>query len=208
MASSFRDLARLFNGVSLIANEFAKRSLPATTDDFQTLIKKTLLSATDLTGLTKGNLRQFPNSPPSANPTPHRADAASSSVVFFTDGNPSQSESTPTTTTTPPIINDDGVTYSPSDAYHRLASDANVCAAEEEKSEVVTSSETVNRGVSGEVAPLPPLRKRRPRERKVPATPFSRALGLVLFDFIYSSLLGYDSLLSLVWILMNRICYF
>lgn len=72
----------------------------------------------------------------------------------------------------------------------------------------MTSSETVNRGVSGEVAPLPPLRKRRPRERKVPATPFSRALGLVLFDFIYSSLLGYDSLLSLVWILMNRICYF
>ncbi|BAT95206.1 Protein ABC transporter [Vigna angularis] len=177
MASSFRDLTRLFNGVSLIANEFAKRSLPATTDDFQTLIKKTLLSATDLTGLTKGNLRQFPNSPPSANPTPHRADTASSSVVFFTDGNPSQSESTQTTTTTPPITNDDGVAYSPSDAYHRQASDANVCAAEEEKSEVVTSSETVNRGVSGEVAPLPPLRKRRPRERKVPATPFSRALG-------------------------------
>ncbi|XP_047164557.1 protein ABC transporter 1, mitochondrial [Vigna umbellata] len=177
MASSFRDLTRLFNGVSLIANEFAKRSLPATTDDFQTLIKKTLLSATDLTGLTKGNLRQFPNSPPSANPTPHRADTASSSVVFFTDGNPSQSESTATTTTTPPITNDDVVAYSPSDAYHRQASDANVCAAEEEKSEVVTSSETVNRGVSGEVAPLPPLRKRRPRERKVPATPFSRALG-------------------------------
>ncbi|XP_027936948.1 protein ABC transporter 1, mitochondrial [Vigna unguiculata] len=177
MGSFFRDLTRLFNGVSLIANEFAKRSLPATTDDFQTLIKKTLLSATDLTGLTKGNLRQFPNSSPSANPTPHHADTPSSSVVFFTDGNPSQSESTPTTTTTTPITDDDGVVHSPSDAYHPQASDANVCAAEEEKSEVVTSSETVNRGVSGEVAPPPPLRKRRPRERKVPATPFSRALG-------------------------------
>lgn len=72
----------------------------------------------------------------------------------------------------------------------------------------MTSSETVNRGVSGEVAPPPPLRKRRPRERKVPATPFSRALGLVLFDFIYNSSLGDDSLLSLLWIVMNRIYHF
>jgi len=181
MASS-RDLTRLFNGLSLIANEFAKRSLPAATDNFETLIKKTLLSATDLTGLTKGKLRQFSNPPPSANPTRDHADAASSSVVYFTDGNPSQSDST-STTTTATITNDDGVTCSPSDACHPQASGADVCAAEEEKSEVVTSVETVNQGASREVAPSPPLRKRRPRERKVPATPFSRALGLVLFDF-------------------------
>jgi len=180
MASSFRDLTRLFNGLSLIAHEFANRSLPATTDNFQTLIKKTLLSATDLTGLTKGKLRQFPNSPPSANPTEH---TASSSVVFFTHANPSQSDSTPTTTT-PTVTNDDAVAHSPSDAYNRQASDADVCAAEEEKSEVLTTAETVNQGASGEVAPSPPSRKRRPRERKVPATPFSRALGLVLFDFV------------------------
>ncbi|KAK7356235.1 hypothetical protein VNO80_15503 [Phaseolus coccineus] len=173
MASSFRDLTRLFNGLSLIANEFANRSLPATTDNFQTLIKKTLLSATDLTGLTKGKLRQFPNPPPSANPTEH---TASSSVVFFTHANPSQSDSTPTTTT-PTITNDDAVAHSPSDAFHRQASDADVCAAEEEKSEVLTTAEAVGQGASGEVAPSPPSRKRRPRERKVPATPFSRALG-------------------------------
>ncbi|TKY52390.1 AarF domain-containing protein kinase 4 [Spatholobus suberectus] len=154
--ASFRDLTRLLNGLSLIANEFAKRSLPG---DFETLIKKTLVSATDLSGITKGKLRQFPNPPPSPNAT------ASNSVVFFTDNPSSQSDSTTTTTTT----NIDDVAYS--------SSDANVCAVAEEKSEVLTSSETVNQGASGEVAPSPPLRKRKPRERKVPATPFSRALG-------------------------------
>lgn len=46
----------------------------------------------------------------------------------------------------------------------------------------MTSAETVNQVESEEVAPAlapspPPLRKRRPRERKVPATPFSRAIG-------------------------------
>ncbi|RDX73850.1 Protein ABC transporter 1, mitochondrial, partial [Mucuna pruriens] len=164
--ASFRDLTRLFNGLSLIANEFAKRSLPATTRDFETLIKKTLVSATDLSGITKGKVRQFPNP---SNSTHHDA-TASSSVVFFTDTTSSQSDSTPITTTT--ITNVDDVAYSSSDANHRQASDANVCAAAEEKSEALTSAETVNRE-----APALPLRKRRPRERKVPATPFSRALG-------------------------------
>ncbi|KAG5061803.1 hypothetical protein JHK85_002986 [Glycine max] len=178
--ASFRDLTRLLNGLSLIANEFAKRSLPATTSDFETLIKKTLVSATDLSGITRGKVRHFPDTPPSSNTTQHDHAAASSSVVFFADDNPSsQSHSTPATTT---VTNIDDVAYSSSDANHRQASDANVCAAEEEKSEVVTSAETVNQGASRELAPAPepppsPLRKRRPRERKVPATPFSRALG-------------------------------
>ncbi|KAL3031040.1 hypothetical protein AAZX31_02G006400 [Glycine max] len=178
--ASFRDLTRLLNGLSLIANEFAKRSLPATTSDFETLIKKTLVSATDLSGITRGKVRHFPDTPPSSNTTQHDHAAASSSVVFFADDNPSsQSHSTPATTT---VTNIDDVAYSSSDANHRQASDANVCAAEEEKSGVVTSAETVNQGASRELAPAPepppsPLRKRRPRERKVPATPFSRALG-------------------------------
>lgn len=185
--ASFRDLTRLLNGLSLIANEFAKRSLPATTSDFETLIKKTLVSATDLSGITKGKVRHFPDTPPSSTATRRHDAAASSSVVFFADDNPSsQSHSTPATTT---VTNIDDVAYSSSDANHRQASDANVCAAEEEKSGVVTSAETVNQGASRELAPAPepppsPLRKRRPRERKVPATPFSRALGSVLFYFI------------------------
>ncbi|KAK7392166.1 hypothetical protein VNO78_20596 [Psophocarpus tetragonolobus] len=155
--ASFRDLTRLFNGLSLVANELAKRSLPA---DFETLIKNTLVSATDLSGITKGKLRQF------SNPTQRHA-AASSSVVFFTDHIPSsQSDSILPPSAT---ANIDDVAFS--------SSDANVCAAPEEKSEVVTAAETVNHGANVEVAPSPPLRKRRPRERKVPATPFSRALG-------------------------------
>ena len=178
--ASFRDLTRLFNGFSLIANQFAKRSLPnSTTSDFQTLIKKALVSATDLSGITKGKVRHFPDTPPSSTATRRHDAAASSSVVFFSDDIPSsQSHSTPTTTTT--VTNIDDVAKSSSDANHD---------AKEEKSEVVTSAETVNQVESEEVAPAlapspPPLRKRRPRERKVPATPFSRAIGLVLFDFV------------------------
>ncbi|KHN14242.1 protein ABC transporter 1, mitochondrial [Glycine soja] len=171
--ASFRDLTRLFNGFSLIANQFAKRSLPnSTTSDFQTLIKKALVSATDLSGITKGKVRHFPDTPPSSTATRRHDAAASSSVVFFSDDIPSsQSHSTPTTTTT--VTNIDDVAKSSSDANHD---------AKEEKSEVVTSAETVNQVESEEVAPAlapspPPLRKRRPRERKVPATPFSRAIG-------------------------------
>lgn len=172
--ASFRDLTRLLNGLSLIANEFAKRSLPATTDNFETLIKKTLVSATDLSGITKGNVRQFNN------PSTRHDSTASDSVVFFTDNSSCQSHSTPVTTT---ANIDDDVVHSSSDANHQQASNANVCAVSEEKSEALTSVETVNQGASvEEEKPSPPLRKRRPRERKVPATPFSRALGLVLFD--------------------------
>ncbi|KAL2325695.1 hypothetical protein Fmac_024753 [Flemingia macrophylla] len=152
--ASFRDLTRLLNGLSLVANEFAKRA------DFENLIKKTLLSATDLSGITRGKLHPFPN------PSNHRA-TTSTSVVFFSDNPPpitatTTSSSSPSSSSSSSSSNADDVANSSS----HEASEAHI----EEKTEVPTSLETAKQGAT-------PLRKRRPRERKVPATPFSRALG-------------------------------
>ncbi|XP_061354048.1 protein ABC transporter 1, mitochondrial [Gastrolobium bilobum] len=179
--ASVRDLTRLFNGISLIANEFVKRSLPfesATTGEFETLIKKTLVSATDLTGITKGKVRQFSNPGPTSSTT--RA-TATDSVVYFTD-QPSQSDSTLPATITVTKTNDDVFADFSTKENNRVpsdsveASDANVAVKEVEIPS--SAAENVNQDASREVAPAPPpLRKRRPREMKVPATPFSRALG-------------------------------
>lgn len=192
--TSMRDLTRLFNGISLVANEIAKRSLPATTSNFETLIKNTLLSVTDISGITKGKLRQFsppqPSSSSSYNTT--HASSDSPSVVVFSDHPSSPPESTVppppiAATTIETVTNNDIVADFSYDANLREEhSDATVRAraVAANESEIVSSTETLKQGAttSEEV----PLRKRRPRERKVPATPFSRALGLVFFNLIFS----------------------
>ncbi|KAF3436625.1 hypothetical protein FNV43_RR23717 [Rhamnella rubrinervis] len=54
-----KELGRLFNGLSLIAKELASRS-PAN-QDFQTLLRKALVSATDIAGLTRGKVSPISN---------------------------------------------------------------------------------------------------------------------------------------------------
>lgn len=185
MPSSMKDLTRLFNGLTLIANEFTKRSLPARTSDFETLIKTALLSATNVSGITKGQLRQFSPPQPSSS-----ADASSSdtpSVVVFSDQPSSSSDSTPPPPPPPQtaaaaatkieVVTNNDVFAEVSNEVNRPGepSDATVRAVAGNESEVVSSSETVKQvGTTSEEVPL---RKRRPRERKVPSTPFSRALG-------------------------------
>ena len=161
---------------------------PATTVDLETLIKKAVLSATDISGITRGKVRQFSN--PQSSNTHQRA---TDSVVYFTDPSPQPDSQPPATTTT----NNQDVVVFPSEENRRVVedsgaaapvvvvSDASVCAGKE--SEAGSSDEKVDVNGkeggegSGEVAPARTLRRRRPRERKVPSTPFSRALGLVLF---------------------------
>lgn len=196
---SLNELSRIFNGLSLIAKEFVKRSPPiesARTGDLETLAKKALISATDLSGLTKGKVRQF------SNPQSSNSKHASDSVVYFTDpsvastttddnaGNLSSQENA--------LVGDDGIRSQAENLVE--ASDASVdadvystrktidearhCSAGKEN-EAQSSAETVNveEGAKREVAIVPPLRRRKPRERKVPSTSFSRALGLVFFFF-------------------------
>jgi aarF domain-containing kinase len=189
MPSSMKDLTRLFNGLTLIANEFAKRSLPARTSDFETLIKTALLSATNVSGITKGQLRQF--SPPQpSNDASSDSSSSTPSVVVFSD---QPSSSAPDSAPPPPpspattkieVVTNNDVFAEVSNEANRPGetSDATVRVVAGNESEVVSSSETVKQvGTTSEEVPV---RKRRPRERKVPSTPFSRALGLVLFCFI------------------------
>ncbi|KEH43168.1 putative cadmium-transporting ATPase [Medicago truncatula] len=182
-SSSTKDLTRLFNGLTLIANEYAKRSLPARTSDFETLIKTALLSATNVSGITKGQLRQF--SPPQpSNDSSSDSSSSTPSVVVFSD---QPSSSAPDSTPPPPspspattkieVVTNNDVFAEVSNETNRPVetTDATVCATAGNESEVVSSSETVKQG--GTTSEEVPVRKRRPRERKVPATPFSRALG-------------------------------
>lgn len=179
-----KDLTRLFNGLTLIANEFAKRSLPARTSDFETLIKTALLSATNVSGITKGQLRQF--SPPQpSNDASSDSSSSTPSVVVFSD---QPSSSAPDSTPPPPpplteaatkieVVTNNDVFAEVSNEANRPGetSDATVRVVAGNESEVVSSSETVKQvGTTSEEVPV---RKRRPRERKVPSTPFSRALG-------------------------------
>ncbi|XP_045807800.1 protein ABC transporter 1, mitochondrial [Trifolium pratense] len=180
--SSTRDITRIFNGLTLIANEFAKRSLPATTSDFQTLIKTALISATNISGITKGTPRQFSDPQPSvsSNNTTH-ASSDSPSVVVFSDQISSSPDSTPLPppspllTVTNVVVTNNDVSSEANIPVER--SDATVCAAEVKESEVVRTSETVKQGASATTSVEVPLVKRKPRERRVPSTPFSRALG-------------------------------
>ncbi|KAJ0111171.1 hypothetical protein Patl1_00756 [Pistacia atlantica] len=173
-------LGRLVNGVSLVAKEIANRSQAiesARTGDFETLItsslKKAIVTATDISGLTKGTVREVSNP------------KTKESVVYFNN------YADVADTTAPPEQlrsdeNECGV-----DEYVSSTSGLS-CDSEKSESEVVDYSvekedsvrecnsnnmgPKTNVDVRGEVQ-VAPEKRRRPRERKVPSTPFSRLIG-------------------------------
>lgn len=176
--SSAKDLGRLLKGLVLVAKEFSSRS-PAT-EDFQTLLKKALVSATDIAGLTRGKAR------PISNPKEHH-----SSVVYFARSPPQQQQEEQHPRPVPIILN--------------TVNAASSVPALEEVSSVYTSGSHANNAngdvlvalapdssgnhenASGDAGtapslPAPVTKKRRPRERRVPSTSFSRALGSPLFS--------------------------
>lgn len=191
----FNDLGRLVNGFSLVAKEIAKRTAAietARTGDVETLIssslKKAIVSATDISGLTKGTVREF------SSPRPKE------SVVYF-DHSADAVEST------------SSQQQPQSSSYVGSAVDESSSAAievvrdvvsEAEKSgdavveEKITDSSVDNSLKLDEEGPVreresdhlgnkvddvrsevvvAPQTRRRPRERKVPSTPFSRLVG-------------------------------
>ncbi|KAL6228161.1 hypothetical protein ACLB2K_002115 [Fragaria x ananassa] len=156
-----KDIGRLAQGLSLIAKEFAKRSptLQSTKNgDFQALLKNAVVSATDLSGLTKGTLHsQSTHNNPS---NPNNADSAANkpdSVVYFTHDEPPPPQPQPQ----PPPENNAGLSAVEVEVIDSSA---------QQQLEPQTQSQ------SPEPQPQPPPR-RKPRERRVPSTPFSRALG-------------------------------
>ncbi|XP_038892571.1 protein ABC transporter 1, mitochondrial [Benincasa hispida] len=173
--STPKDATRLFNGVSLIARELLQRSqlldIPRI-DNFQTLfstpLKKLVVSVTDISGLTRGKVRQISSA------DPHNRD----SVAYFS--NPIQSNDTHN-----PSISDLGAAHN-----QTSVSDSSPLSGNEDNAnnlligtEPINASSTTFNGAqggeasSGQVEVTPPLKRRKPRERRVPSTPFSRAIG-------------------------------
>ncbi|GMQ00524.1 hypothetical protein CsSME_00047582 [Camellia sinensis var. sinensis] len=174
-----KELGRIVDGLSLISKEVVKRSR-SQNGDLQSLItsslKKAILVVTDLSGLTTGEVREFSTPPPPPSPPTSSSNnsKATTSVVYFeaaVEENQPQTPSplqpspsnvggkeVPFPVIPPPLPSNVGCDVKDG----LLASEANVALDKEEP------------------APSPPppkIQKRRPRERRVPSTPFSRALG-------------------------------
>ncbi|KAF9687993.1 hypothetical protein SADUNF_Sadunf02G0150900 [Salix dunnii] len=186
--SSFNHLGRLVTGLSLVAKEIAKRSKTLETGDFETLIastaKKLVVSATDLSGLTKGKVREF---------SPTRRNG---SVAYFNNSPDLVAEPTPAESLLP--IGDSGNESSASDGVVTPSVSVQDKVLEEDRisKKEIGDLDRDNEGIAGAggaalspaetvaavspeeiVAAAPVLKRRKPRERRVPSSPFTRALG-------------------------------
>ncbi|XP_057964150.1 protein ABC transporter 1, mitochondrial isoform X2 [Malania oleifera] len=194
---SFKDLGKLVNGASLVAGEIFKRS-PALESarhgDFEALLKKALLSAADISGLTRGRVREFSNPPLPRSST-------TQSVVYFADSphNDVVSDSEPPAQLHTPNNNKDYLLHqsAPTDeeAFHPrtsthvdksdhaqgFSSPADASGSDDvlnvnlPRQDASGSDDVLNVNLPARDTSLP--KRRRPRERRVPSTPFSRALG-------------------------------
>lgn len=186
--SSMKDLGRLLNGLSLIAKEFASGS-PAN-QDFQTLLRKALVSATDIAGLTRGKVRPISNPKQLHSSVVHfsrsssELDSSSSSqpqsqqqeqhTVPVIHNNVNATSSVPVLVSSADSSGSDGIGHG--DLVAALSPDSSVSYANANLDVVVALQPPPP-------SPPPPLtKKRRPRERRVPSTSFSRALGFPLFS--------------------------
>ncbi|XXG87489.1 hypothetical protein AAC387_Pa11g2162 [Persea americana] len=204
--SSSRDLRRLVNGLSLIAKEILNRSQSlqkARNGDIQSLIsssvKKAVVSATDLAGITKGKVREF------SKPAPKET------VVYFSDSSKTAtSESAPVEKpdleSNVEVLGGETRREAVDLEKTRECNAGNAreldVAMEEVEGKVLGSENLreVDAGLGTKLEDLRedgvgkdrdfevleenrgdkvvlPAKRRRPRERRVPSTPFSRALG-------------------------------
>ncbi|XP_060217519.1 protein ABC transporter 1, mitochondrial [Lycium barbarum] len=159
-----KDIAKLADGLSLVAKEAVNRQRG---NNLQSLIKNALLSATDLTGLTKGKVRHFDKEIDTTNP-----DSNKQSVVYFTDHDEKPSTSNSSTFTSEPQIERHLEVTAPE--FHEHVEPPPQVAGT--LSEVDSQKESISAEAVVAASPLP-KRQRKLRERKVPTTSFSRALG-------------------------------
>jgi len=173
-----KDASRIVKGVSLIAKEFVKDSQAfeaAKNGDLQNLIKKAVVSATDLSGLTKGRVRHLPN------PTSSSSSKLDSVVYFDTTATTSDNSSSDPTQhqqkqeeEVPSVIDSDGISITNDNGNVREASTSSVAEDLDVRDGLVKECEPHKEDAKVEVVPF---KRRKPRERRVPTTPFSRALG-------------------------------
>ncbi|KAH0728799.1 hypothetical protein KY284_004664 [Solanum tuberosum] len=172
-----KDIARVADGLSLVAKEAIYRQRRSDGgNSLQSLIKNTLLSATDLTGLTKGKVRKLDKEIDADSAV--RSDSNKESVVYFTDEKTSTSSSS--TLTSKPQIESHLEVKEVSAAEIRDNVEPPVQAAETtyEGDAQIDSISSESKAAEVVVPVTPPLkRQRKLRERKVPTSSFSRALG-------------------------------
>ncbi|CAI9087230.1 OLC1v1021254C4 [Oldenlandia corymbosa var. corymbosa] len=191
---TMKDLLRVANGLSLVAKESLSRLRPQTEGGaVQSLVKKTILSATDLTGLTSGNLRQL--SPPPVNQPPFATEnkveeKLQASTLPFSDANTNGNSTTIASSVQTdnnnngnniPIISDIQQDNNTNGIDSIITSstqlDYNNAASADPSGNVHTLSNTADSADANVTASPPVKSRRKPRERRVPSTPFSRALG-------------------------------
>ncbi|BBG98535.1 ABC transporter 1 [Prunus dulcis] len=171
-----KDVGRVVKGVSLIAKEFVKRSpafQSAKNGDLEALIKNAIVSATDLSGLTKGTLSQFTNAiNTTATTNGNDNNKAQDSVVYFVH---EEAPSSPPSAPAPPPPPQQRRQQHEQEEHHQHQQVQHV---DQQQVEVLDSVKNENLAQQQpQPQPQQPLQRRKPRERRVPSTPFSRALG-------------------------------
>ncbi|XP_076900415.1 protein ABC transporter 1, mitochondrial-like [Bidens hawaiensis] len=159
-----KDLTKLMNGLSLVAKESIRRS-SFNNPDLQTLARQALLSVTDLSGLTEGQTRNFTNHKPNAGPQ-------NDTVVYFDNNNNNNNNiQLPTVSDRSNVAGDD------CEATVVAAAAVDLENGDVDNDKGVVVEEEVNNNIPVTEKVMAPVVQRRRRERKVPSTPFSRALG-------------------------------
>ncbi|KAL1544925.1 mitochondrial chaperone [Salvia divinorum] len=159
-----KDIARVVNGLSLVAKEaIGRRSV-------DTLIKGAILSATDAAGLTKGNLRtlEIPRTQTDNSNSDYSHGNIGSSAVYFDNLNRDTDKDDDISETLPTPAADSAVALP-------VASTSNPDSHSQNESDTPSGTSTRAPSAVGYVDGS--NRRRKPRERKVPSTPFSRAIG-------------------------------
>lgn len=174
MMMSLKDIARVVDGLSLVAKEGISRR--SNTFQLETVIKTAVLSVADVAGLTKGTLRTLDTQILPIDSTDH-AHTNTGNVIFFT-GESARDVSAHNSDAPPALDADSDARVLPkTDTASTLT--ASMDPDTQDSLNLIdprtgapsTSNATV---VDGAVTPS---KQRRPRERRVPSTPFSRAMG-------------------------------
>eukprot|EP01018_Ginkgo_biloba_P008511 Gb_04260 [translate_table: standard] len=203
----YQDLRRVINGVSLVAKEAAEVSHGLKlirNGDIGGLIssslKNILNTATDLTGLTRGSIHEYSENKPKSSLVrfPETSEGSAikvenEEIINLSDQKNIEGEETLTSETFRVLPSAQEACFSPGHpeaennvkspgleniaTVRRAADGENFQSLADKSAPETASSEVQNVGGSKPVAPPPPLKKRRPRERRVPSTPFGRALG-------------------------------
>lgn len=166
-----KEVRRVVKGVTLIAKEIARRSSP--NRNLQSFVYKALISATDLSGLTRGSLHRFTNNPnPNpCNPIPH---------VPFPDDLQNRNQPQPQPPPQPPPEQGQNQPQN-HQVEHQNQQHQNHEPENQTQTQTLPPDKDNDNANDNDIGKLKFRNengsRRRPRERRVPSTPFTRALG-------------------------------